>query len=124
VRWKAKSAAHRQKPLIPTVLRKVHSIFFEAVMRLSRARSPAGVAWETLHQLFDKNRDGLVTCKEFLYSARVDLRIPMSEISDPQLIAVFELIDANNNETVEMEELLSFLKTDPAELPTKYRSVL
>jgi Ca2+-binding EF-hand superfamily protein len=101
----------------------VHATFYEAVMRISRGRGLPGVAWEMLHQLFDKNRDGLVRCKEFLYSSRVDLRIPMSEISDPQLMAIFELIDSNNNETIEMDELLSFIKTDPAELPTKYRGV-
>jgi hypothetical protein len=75
------------------------------------AYTQGGVDVESLFKTsLDVNHDGRVDIDEFLSAVRRRLHIPTSEISDDEVEAIFAFIDKNSSETIELEEIVAFLR--------------
>merc|ERR1719362_361566 len=71
---------------------------------------PGARQLEVLFSRCDHDNSGSLSEEELRRALRRTLKIPPSLLSDPQLTALFSLIDADGSRTVDVSELVGFLK--------------
>ena len=72
---------------------------------------PLKATWYTLFRKMDLDRSGLITFDEFLSMTRRTLKVPVTAITDRELMAVWRAIDVDGNGYVTAGEFGRFLKT-------------
>eukprot|EP00929_Paragymnodinium_shiwhaense_P074121 TRINITY_DN37910_c0_g1_i7.p1 TRINITY_DN37910_c0_g1~~TRINITY_DN37910_c0_g1_i7.p1 ORF type:complete len:3325 (+),score=978.01 TRINITY_DN37910_c0_g1_i7:94-10068(+) len=70
--------------------------------------SSGRVDWARLFRAIDKNGSGQIDRKEFKHAIRRVWKIPKTEVSDPQIGSLFDLLDIDESGEVEVTELVKF----------------